>query len=380
MSEPKYIFTDGVMELNPKHPSYVNKKASQEIAVVSSMEDIGEASVAQQEHTGQSMKMSKGTQCSIEIMQDSDYTSKLGNIDGGAILDGLTAFFARYEVPIGLINKLHALTEFRLNFIIDDSGSMNSVSDEKHGDKYITRWDEVKDRIHVLIDMLAYIPFEQLEMRFLNKKTVLKFSHKGRTPEAFAADVHKEIDKAMAFNPSGCTPLSAPLRASLASPVKTMHYIFTDGEPDNLVEVKGLVNNRNTQLHPITFISCTSDDDSANWMKEIEESSPWTAEIDDYISERKEVLHDQGPAFPFTKGFWLICLLCAAINPGDLDALDESTPLTKFTFDNLMGRETTPQEYEKYWKLNPNSGKFHGQYNAFSTERKMIITPPAYSH
>lgn len=58
---------------------------------------------------------------------------------------------------------------------------------------------------------------------------------------------------------------------------------------------------------------------------------------------------DQGKAFPFSFGFWLIGAICAAFNPHDLDALDESAPMTKQTLDNLMGYQMSPQEYQYYF-------------------------------
>ena len=37
----------------------------------------------------------------------------------------------------------------------------------------------------------------------------------------------------------------------------------------------------------------------------------------------------QGEAIPYSFGFYLVCHLVAALNPTDLDALDESVPFTK---------------------------------------------------
>ena len=88
-------------------------------------------------------------------------------------------------------------------------------------------------------------------------------------------------------------------------------------------------------------------------MKDIEEEAPFTTETDDFMDERGEVLHDQGPVFPYTKGLWLMTLLVGVLNPADLDALDDSRPLSYFTMANILGREITPQEYRKYWDAHP---------------------------
>jgi hypothetical protein len=50
-------------------------------------------------------------------------------------------------------------------------------------------------------------------------------------------------------------------------------------------------------------------------------------------------------------GFYLVCTLVAALNPTDLDALDESVPFTKKTLDNLLGRELSGEEYGHYFGL-----------------------------
>jgi hypothetical protein len=68
----------------------------------------------------------------------------------------------------------------------------------------------------------------------------------------------------------------------------------------------------------------------------------------------------------------------AAINPDDLDALDESLPLTKYTVDNLIGRKITNEEYKKYWDLNPHGNLYMDVYARFRDEETMaskIVSP-----
>lgn len=67
------------------------------------------------------------------------------------------------------------------------------------------------------------------------------------------------------------------------------------------------------------------------------------------MDESREVLADQGAALPYTRGFWLICQLVAAMNPDDLDAMDESVPLTKATLDNLLGVQHNEESYRHYF-------------------------------
>jgi hypothetical protein len=87
-------------------------------------------------------------------------------------------------------------------------------------------------------------------------------------------------------------------------------------------QVEELVINRQNPINtPITFLSCTGDDEQVEWMKELEEKALFCSEYDDYEDEKREVLGDQGEAMPFTRGFHLIGSLVAAMNPNDLDAM-----------------------------------------------------------
>ena len=96
--------------------------------------------------------------------------------------------------------------------------------------------------------------------------------------------------------------------------------------------------------------------------------APFTAEIDDYVAERAEVLADQGPAFPYTKGLWLLSQLVAAVNPMDLDALDENLPFSKHTLDDLLGRKHTEEEYKYYFDRNPHASLYADHYAAFARQ------------
>ena len=84
-------------------------------------------------------------------------------------------------------------------------------------------------------------------------------------------------------------------------------------------------------------------------IKDAEEIAPFCAEFDDYLDESREVLRDQGKAFPYSYGLHLVAQLVAAFNPTDLDAMDESVPFAKQTLDDLLGYQTSQQEYKYYF-------------------------------
>lgn len=401
-TEPKYVFIDGVMQLNPKYVP--DAKAGEPvkttvadpqnaIAITSTMSDIAQAGEAKKAAGAGPLQTSKATEASITIMQDSYYLDKFGTpdqINPGELVDGITRYFAQYEVPLGLVNKLLALSEYKLNFIIDDSGSMMGHTDATINDacdftksKYdpqgkraksynnkMTRWEEAEDRLHILIDMLAYIPTGPMKFGFLNnksKKDIVVLDHHGKTPDQFKEEAHDKLHKAFkGISPECTTPILADLQAVFQTKEQAkksgfeqkenvMHYLLTDGKPDEpITKIRDLVLNRAfPEKNPITFLSCTNNDAEVEWMKKLEGEADYSAELDDFISERNEVVEKQGSTFPYSKGFWLLSNLVAAINPDDLDALDEDRPFSKKTMDDLMGRKLTDQEFKKYFDNHP---------------------------
>jgi hypothetical protein len=165
--------------------------------------------------------------------------------------------------------------------------------------------------------------------------------------------------------------LSTALQQASAYQEPTILYFFTDGLPSDATPEavsQLLIHRPNPQHSAVTLISCSDNDDEVDWMKEVEEIAPYCSEVDDYKSEKEEVIYDQGSAFPYTKGFWLISQLVAAINPDDLDAMDENLPFTKNTLDNMLGRVHTFQEYQFYFERNPHAPLYVDVYPRFLAE------------
>lgn len=233
-----------------------------------------------------------------------------------------------------------------------------------------------ENRLHVMLDIIAYIPTFPITIGFLNAKAVIHLTHEGKTMEQFQNEAHAAVAQAFAsIDVKYKTPTFRELSKAFASAAHhaepTMHYFMTDGVPsDQPVDVVSeLIRNRgNPERNPLTLMSCTNEDHEVEWMKEIEEFAPFVSELDDYMDEKDEVIGDQGSAFPFTKGFWLVSQLVAAINPDDLDAIDENIPFTKLSMDNVLGRRHTPEEYHYYFERNPHGHLYVDLYPRFLNE------------
>lgn len=387
----KYKFVNGVMVLDAPMT-----KSSQVVplAVACTPEDLAEATMAAQANN-MTMHIPVATQVAIEEFSKPEFMARYkapraANLDGDQVLDAIAARFSQYEIPIGLLSKLLGLVKYKINFIIDDSGSMGFDTDSKCNqaapymieylkrsrrspDSNMTRWEEAEDRLHTIVELLAYIPTEIITISFLNRPDKIMLDRSGKVPEQILDEAHDRIRKAFTNPPYDGTPTLKKLKEAFSKAYGyTMHYLFTDGVPNGGHEaVADLVLKRaNPEANPLTFVSCTNVDGEAKWMKEIEEKAPFTAETDDYADERGEVLEDQGPVFPYPKGLWLVCLMVGAINPDDLDAIDDSRPFSKFTMSNILGRVLTDQEYRKYWDTHPKHGEFSSKYTVMANEQK----------
>lgn len=392
----KFISKDGVLMrnpnyINPNNPTKAAKTVPGSIDFPSTQGDL-ELAKDLTEANGHTFEIPVATAVALEAATDPDtidlFQCKV-DLDGQKILDALTAELSRYEVPIGLLNKLLVLKDYALDFLIDDSGSMGQDTDSMRGDfaKWMkdnyplktgtmTRWEEVEDRCHTMVDVLANVPVKSIKVIFMNRPDTLIFGRDGSTPEEWRANAHRRLREVFARPPAGTTPTAEILLRSFDSTdgVKTIHYLFTDGVPNDVGKAKAAVaGRRNPSNDPVCLIACTDNDSDTEWMSGLDEQYPSVAEIDDFRDESAQVMAKQGPLFPYSYGLWLISLIVAAINPNDLDILDEDRPLTKYSFDSLLGRCTMEGEYRKYFDAAPAAKAYRSKYNQYATVQAMMV-------
>lgn len=363
----KYTKINGVTKLNPEWKRWKEMKEGkpattaihpdQALPVVTNMDDHQQLCAASVAAGGKEVPLAESTAATIEILQEPEITSEAG-MQVDEMVDELGAILNKYEVPMGLMNKLIMLTELQgMEFIIDDSGSMSIQSDTVDDNKRPqSRWREAQSRLKAMLEIVAYVPAPQITICFLNRRDQLVLTRNGRPPRVFLQDAYAQIDRAFQRGPTGSTPVLEKMRESLTRGAgrNIGRYLFCDGQPNGGNPAKGaivqlLLTRQNPEGNPITFLSCTGDDEQVEWMKDAEEVIPYCAECDDFRDEADEVHKDQGNALPFTVGFYLICSLVAAMNPDDLDAMDESVPFTKMTLDNLLGIEHDETTYRHYF-------------------------------
>lgn len=145
----KYILKNNVLTLNPdfeisneKKKGSKNGKQQQKnnstasaapivpLAIISSQNDLVMIQNIQTEN-GIIIEedIPSSTVETIRYMQTTEYNSYFSVSSDRNLFDDLCTYFIRYEVPIGLITKLLVLRDYRLNFMVDDSGSMANETD-----------------------------------------------------------------------------------------------------------------------------------------------------------------------------------------------------------------------------------------------------------
>lgn len=132
----KYTHSNGILTINPDYSREQSQNRQTIIptahpviplAIICSQEDISSINEIQIDNTQENIPLS--TLNTIREMQSPEYLSYFNVTADRNLFEELCTYFIRYEVPIGLLTKLMALKNYRLNFMIDDSGSMSCETD-----------------------------------------------------------------------------------------------------------------------------------------------------------------------------------------------------------------------------------------------------------
>jgi hypothetical protein len=344
-------------------PQYVPSTISAPDKALTCSYNFNDASSAAQ---AANTKLSDSTIQALETVQSDDYVNKFGNpnVDGVSLVTQMEAIFTKIQAPIGLASKLTILKDFNIHIKIDDSGSMGG-----------NRWAQAQVRLLEMMDLLQVVPTGPVTLSFLDRAESITIQRYGLTPQQFYQTAAQWINTQFRRSPNGGTPIYRNIVSMLNSARgATAHFILTDGVPTEyeteteIQMIKDLVLGRiNPKLNPITFMCCSENPRDTMWMHEVEEiacrpgwnnqpAAPgFVAALQNFDAERLEVLNDQGPWFPYSRSVWLICSIAAALNPNDLDAIDQHAPLSMTTINTFLGRDATMAEYEGYFLQHPNA-------------------------
>ena len=245
-------------------------------------------------------------------------------------LEILRGVLGRFEIREDFLQHLLQLEGYEISLILDDSGSMGSSSDAPQppgfngfasGNPYGPHWtrlEEMKYISKILISVATIFDRNGVDLYFLNSGT------------------HNNVTNVEQFNSimlkSGGTPLVENfLQASnkvLENNKKHLIFIITDGEPNEGVSAfKHALMAKSENIY-VSILACTGDDSVVGYLNDIDETVPNVDCVDDYTSEKNEVLFVQGEHFPFSYGDYIIKALLGAVDPA-FDLLDERNLLDK---------------------------------------------------
>jgi len=233
------------------------------------------------------------------------------------------------------INPLFAQRMWRLQgyqiiIICDDSGSMNSQSNPlvTNDDPYNrpeSRWEELKQTVGLVIDIATCINQSGVDVYFLNREGKENVKHKNELEDIFSKFPTK----------NDLTPIVPKFREVLSNHNsdynKRLIILATDGEPSDsrgrtTTEAKNeferLLKTERRYQDYVTIAACTDDDSVMAYLNKWDIQIPRLDVVDDYGSERKEILSARGKKFQFNRGDYVVKLLMGSIDPY-FDKLDE---------------------------------------------------------
>ena len=144
----------------------------------------------------------------------------------------------------------------------------------------MSRWQEAENRLHVMMDILAYIPVPSISISFFNAKNVIHLSRLGRSVEEFRDEAHVAVRRTfnsveVRYKTPTYTILSRELQTAASHPEPTMLYLLTYGVPTDrpVSAVAELIARRpQPERTPISLLSCSNEDEEVEWMKEVSQA------------------------------------------------------------------------------------------------------------
>jgi len=237
----------------------------------------------------------------------------------------------KYNINYDFAFRLRALEGFEIVMILDDSSSMYTPNIDRNQkgispfSQLPTRWDELRHVVSIVVDLASTLDPDGIDIYFLNRSPLLHVTDSSQLNETFSR------------LPNGPTPITRVLKEVLN--VKRAHIldrkllilIATDGLPtgdkgqnDLPALEKVLRHERQPSMDRIyvSFIACTNDLQSVGYLNRFDKTIPYVDVLDDYESERKEILAVQGQTFPFSYGDYVVKILMGSIDQW-FDQLDE---------------------------------------------------------
>ncbi|CAF1386621.1 unnamed protein product [Adineta ricciae] len=266
-------------------------------------------------------------------------------------LAGFEKFIRRYEINATFASKLRGLDGYEIVVICDDSGSMNTELSDVSGPygQAPTRWDELKHTVSIVVDLASVLDPDGVDIYFLNRAPI------------FNVRSSQELIPSFSIPPEGPTPIVSVLRQVLRDKEKQIAerkllvLLATDGVPTdkqghaNIDELRRVLKyeRSSTERIPVTIIACTDDDECMSYLNDWDVTIPNLDVVDDYKSEKKQILACQKQSFPFSFGDYVVKIMMGGVDEW---------------FDQLDEKRVSLDNYGRYGLNTPTQGRGSSQY------------------
>ena len=241
------------------------------------------------------------------------------------IEENLRQIIERYEISKKFANKLQILHGFKIVYVFDDSGSMNSTLEDSPLNSIgslmkAKRWDELQHYSKISLEISTLFNPEGCDVYFLNR--------------GIARNVKSSSDLQPYFqeSPKGFTPLRETfdlvVKENGFEERKLLVVIITDGEPTDkygvseVKEFRKCLKERQYNKNFVTIVACTDDDNSVDYLNKWDNEIKHLDVVDDFRNERDQIRKAQGKQFPFSYGDYAVKSLIGSIDQ-EIDNLDE---------------------------------------------------------
>jgi hypothetical protein len=251
-------------------------------------------------------------------------TLQLDEFEIALILDNSSSMWEPSDAPMpSTFNLPSYASELRLGYIWGDSTSESMAKpDLSNKQLFWSRWEELKHIAKIIIPIANVFDKSGVDLYFFARDPINNYTDASN----FDALAGKPD------SPTG-TPLTETLHQVLADKAempagkKLLIFIITDGEPNGGVyRFKNELLGKRENVY-VSILACNGDQGAIGYLNDIDETVPRVDCVDDYTSEKQEVLGVQGSEFPFSYGDYIIKALLGAVDPA-FDNLDEKNLLT----------------------------------------------------
>jgi hypothetical protein len=175
-----------------------------------------------------------------------------------------------------------------------------------------TRWDEQKKMAKIVTDIAATMDTNGIDHYFLNKGTFPNIMDAQQAESLFTGTCGGTLRTVLAD------------KLAILVEKKLLIIIITDGQAESISDFRSILANERVPADRVytTIVACTDEDRTMDYLNGWDQQIKRLDIVDDYQSEKVEVLKKQGQDFPFSFGDYVVKTLLGSIDQ-HIDKLDE---------------------------------------------------------